>query len=115
MFSRARSFWFLGLLALGSRFLDACSEEPHSVADFCEDIPLYRQVYDEETDTWTRVAIDGGALSAEDNERIEAELNREGPRCLTPPGPEVHPSVGDATSDAASGGPGAATDAASAD
>jgi hypothetical protein len=115
MFSRARSFWFLGLLAVGARSFAACSEEPRSVAGHCEDIPLYRQVYDEETDTWTRVAIDGGSLSAEDNERIDTELNRKGPRCLTPTGPETHSSGGAASSDASSGGSDAATDATSSD
>jgi hypothetical protein len=80
----------------------ACGEEPQSVVGHCEDIPLYRNVYDHDAGAWTRVGPDGGALSAEENERIDAELNRTGGRCLTPIGPTT--KGGSPSSDASSGG-----------
>ena len=112
MFSRARSFWFLGpSLALGALSFAACSEEPRSVAGSCEDVPLYRNVYDAKTDTWIRISVDGGPLTAEENERLESELNKTGPRCLTPVGTGTSQSSGgSASSDAASGGSDAASD-----
>jgi hypothetical protein len=91
---RRRSRSWSGAAFAVCLFAIACGEEGKAVGDACQDVPLYRLVYDGDAKAWVRVAPDGGALSAEDNARIDEEQNRDASRCLTPLGTAISNSAG---------------------
>ena len=56
-----RTFLWSGAVAL-CLGLPACGPDGVDVGDKCPDVPLYKYVFDEDTDQWVRVSVidDGG-------------------------------------------------------
>src|SRR5205814_3282679 len=73
----------VSVLLLGAA---ACGPDARSVGDSCPDLPLYRFIHDDKTDTWRRVTltdVDGGEpLGADDLAKIRAAEAH----CVTPAG-----------------------------